>query len=161
MVFNTFTHHIHVDESRLSGKTYSFDLSPGAYQDQYRMTNVRDVSKSSLPAIPSGLSADVDYVSDRVVHVQIVWKPNRYSDEWLILKFIEVWGCLWILFAVIMILFSDAPLYGFVLPIVFAPLWFGKNYLVKKWATKRYAHHLAQAAYPGILKLRQASALIE
>ena len=93
--------------------------------------------------------------------MQLTWKPNRFSDEWLIQKFNEVWGCLWILFAVTLILFSDAPLYGLVLPLVFGPIWFGQYYLVKKRATKRYAQHLAQAAYPGIIKLRQESALTD
>ena len=160
-MFNTFTHHVHVDDSKLSQKTYNFDLAPGAYQDQYRMTNVHDIATSSLPRVPSGLSADIDFVSDRVVHMQLTWKPNRYSDEWLIQKFNEVWGCLWILFAVALILFSDAPLYGLVFPLVFGPIWFGQYYLVKKRATKRYAQHLAQAAYPGIIKLRQESVLAE
>lgn len=154
-MFNSFIHHVHIDESRLKTKTCTFDLERGDYEDHYRMTNVRDASLSFSSSIPTGLTAEIDYVTDRVLHVQVHWIPERYSDEWLIEKFNVVWGTLWAVGCSVLIVFTeDASLVFLLFPIVFTPLWFGQFYFVKKRATKRYARDLAHGAYPRILEMK-------
>ncbi len=159
-MFDTFIHHVYIDESRLSRKTCSFDLQLGGYQDQYRMTNVRDVSTSSSTKIPTGLTADIDYVTDRMMHVQLVWRPES-GLEWFVEKFFIVWGVSLLLVTCALSLYSDHPLYGLLFPVICTLLWFGQFYFVKKRATKRYARDLVHTAYPLVMKLRQESMQVE
>ena len=158
-MFDTFMHHVQIDESRLIAKTCLFDLQLGAYQDQYRMTNVRGESFS--PQLPTGLAADIDYVTDRVLHVQVLYRPEKYSDEWLIESFKIVWGAGWALFACALISFTFTPLIGVPVTLVAASLWFGSLYFEKKWVTKRYARDLAHAAHPLVMELRLESEQVE